>query len=276
MFKLNFLNETPRKSRGYPKKLNPVSQTSLNHSFREFGTSKEYPISSNLKMKVFYKNHQTRNPKSIMHVFELENGIYTYVIYVHNEKTKVKYCKVETLEIGTKHAHICSTIPKNSTILIAGELEKKDKTVMFNYESGTYSATILDDKRLKRINMNKLDKFVKEVLFGLQDFSNYTSSSYKFLYEQLQNKKLIKTKKTLIPINYEDIFKTLSRKNYEHIIFKLNNDESVKHDRILQLLKSYTKAGVPLSNSIDMVKKIIRTSKVSKNKRDSPKRSKVK
>ena len=252
----------------YPNELQPVNAHA--NGFRHYGATKEFAVDPNLFMKVFYKANQTKNTKNVNHAFDLENGVYTYVIFIHNGLTKVRYCKVGTLEIGTKHSHICYTLPTNASVLIAGELKKQSNRILFNYESGTYSRAILN--KIKRPIIKQLDMFVKEVLLGLHDMHNYQSIPRRIFYEKLQGKQLIKTNNVLINNSINDILKNLPKNNLEHVIFKLDQNENMNQNRIKQLLKSYQKAGLSLQNSSEDVKNFMRSKRVSINQTNRPKR----
>lgn len=254
----------------YPNELQPGNIAS--NSFGLYGATKNVIIDPNLSMRVFFKNEQTKNSKNINHAFALQDGIYTYVIYIHNELTKVRYCAVAPLEIGTKHFHICSTLPTNASVLIAGELKKSGNKILFNYESGSYSKSILYQKGSSIIK--QLDLFVKEVLLGLQGLHGFQSISQKFFFNKLQGKQLIKTNNILIDNNISYLLKTLPKNSLQYINFKLNNNElnSLNQIRIKHLLKSFQNAGLSLQNSSSIVKNFIRSQRVAINQTNRPKK----
>ena len=251
----------------YPQELNPAN--ALDPYFSKHGASKGYNIGSNITLRVKYNINQAKNSKNIRHVFNLKNGLYTYVIYEHNNVTNVRYCSTASLEIGSKHFQICSSLPTNAKVLIAGELLKDGNKVTFNYESGTYSANILHTKT--RSTIPQLNMFVKEVFLGLQNLTKIHSIPRRFFYEQLQGKQLIKTSRVLL--NSRPTGK-LKSSEIKKLTFGFNglSPSNVNQRRTRQLFESYHKAGMSIENSAEAVKELAKLQRVAINQKNVPKR----
>jgi hypothetical protein len=239
-----------KKKPDYPKKLRDMMP---NANGIISATKKFFLSNSDYKLEVNYsnKNVKQKNVKNTKTAFELDDGVYTYVIYKTNNRISVKYCRVKLLEIGTKHFHICSTLPSGSKVMIAGELKKDGFEITYNYESGTYSRNIL--RVVKRSDLEQLSDYVQDVFRGVHNASKLSSASI-ILQNMISGKTITRTREILI--DQKDMRKVISSLSKEELKkVKLFHKNNAMDKRYLSMLVLGMKAGQKINVTLNLISK---------------------
>lgn len=140
----------------------------------------------------------------ITNMTELDNGLYIYVMLSFDNEPPVMYCmRTYTLfEIGTKHHQLIHRIAclnescKRYLLYYAGELEKTDDLITFNFYSGTFNmqTKITKKKMSKDIEFVKtyMSSFLNDALeVEFVDSPLITRDKLLFTYEDLDTLKRI-------------------------------------------------------------------------------------
>lgn len=169
-----------------------------------------------------YNNENLHNSLPIVtNLNELENGLYIYVLLSLDDNPPTIYCiKTYNLyELGTKHQQLIHRIAcsngecKKYVLYYAGELEKTQSSIIFNFYSGTFK---METKLKKRTIPNDIDFMRTNIISLLEN----PSLSVEYI-----DAPLITSNRTELQLTQTDLdfFKSLGA-----IIYVFDNKEKCK------------------------------------------------
>lgn len=168
-------------------KLNRLSTDNLTETYPFNIASKSFPLSNNWLLEINYAGAKMN--KIYNNINRLDDGIYTYVIYIDPKTLKILilFSKVNIFEFGTKHMHIdYYRLERHPSyeLFVAGELKKINNKIYFNFESGTYTKSKIKSIQQKKyypswynIKGLSLENYVKQI-FRSKLSNQYISIHY--------------------------------------------------------------------------------------------------
>ncbi len=156
-------------------------------------------------------------------ISKLDNGLYLWILTENKNGYDIYYMNVFSFhEFKSKHSNLVNILKLNQ-LNLAGEMFINDKTITYNFQSGTYM--------IGKVDIYEPDLFVKN---GFETFlKKYTNKNIKYNSESMISEKTI-------PLTYNDL----------NILYKLgvpisvytNIEDCIKNkDHILNMIRYETR-----------------------------------